>query len=134
MDESVLNSVKHELGIDIGCYSFDQDVKMHINSVLSTLYQIGVESARSVSVVDNSITWGDIFSNDEDLLPMIKQYVYLKVRVVFDPPTSSFVLESCNKMIDELEWRINIEAEGGFEDLPQKKSKKSSKRRGEEDC
>lgn len=134
MDESIIDSIKRDLGIDTGCDAFDQDIKMHIQSVLSTLYQIGVDSARSVSVDDKSVKWGDIFSDDLDLFPMIKQYVYLKVRVVFDPPTSSFVLESCNKMIDELEWRINIEAEGGFEDLPVRNRRKSFSRRDEEDC
>lgn len=136
MDESILDSIKHDLGIDTCCDAFDQDIKMHIQSVLSTLYQIGVDSARKVPDIDKSVKWGDIFSDDSDLLPMIKQYVYLKIRVVFDPPNSSFVLESCNKQIDELEWRINIEAEGGFEDLPKikKTRKKSSELWNEEDC
>lgn len=134
MAKSVLQSVKHNLGIDKDCEAFDADVMLHINSALSTLYQIGVDSARNKTVDNANVTWLDIFENDEDLLPMIEQYVYLKVRVVFDPPSNSFVLESINKMIDELQWRIQIEAEGGFEDLPQKGKKKSSKRSREDDC
>lgn len=133
MDESVLDSIKRILGIDTGCQGFDADIMLHVNSTFSTLYQIGVDSARSKQVEDKNVTWEDIFSEDEDLVPMIKQYVFLKVRLVFDPPSSSFVMESMNKMIDELEWRIHIEAEGGFEDLPQKSKKKSSRHSYEED-
>lgn len=134
MAKSVLQSVKHNLGIDKDCEAFDADIMLHVNAALSTLYQIGVDSARNKIVDGANVTWLDIFEDDEGLLPMIEQYVYLKVRVVFDPPSNSFVLESINKMIDELQWRIQIEAEGGFEDLPQKSTKKSSKRSYEEDC
>lgn len=125
MSDSILDSIKHELGIDVGCDAFDLDVRMHINSALSTLYQIGVESARNKLVTGPDVGWLDIFEGDEDLLPMISQYILLKVRIIFDPPTSSFVLESINKTIAELEWRIQIEAEGGFEDLPETRSKKT---------
>lgn len=134
MAKSVLQSIKHDLGIDKDCEAFDADVMLHINSALSTLYQIGVDSARNKTVDNANVTWLDIFEDDEDLLPMIEQYIYLKVRVVFDPPSNSFVLESINKMIDELQWRIQIEAEGGFKDLSQKSTKKSFKRFLEEDC
>lgn len=127
MEESILDSVKQYLGIESSCNSFDQDLMMHINSTLSTLYHIGVDSARSFIVEDSIISWTELFAGDEDLIPMIKQYVFLKVRILFDPPSSSFVFESVNRTIAELEWRINIEAEGGFEDLPVKETKKRFK-------
>lgn len=129
MDDSILQSTKKYLGIDIACDSFDMDVMLHINSAFAVLYQIGVDSAKNARVEDASVTWVDIFANDEELLRLIKDYVFLRVRVIFDPPTSSFVLEAINKQIAEFEWRIKIEAEGTFDEVSEEFTKNSRRRR-----
>lgn len=115
MSNYILESVKNYLGIDKSCSSFDEVIVMNINGVISKLYQIGVDPVyRSIQAnVDEK--WDDIFANDLDLVDMIKNYVFLNVKVSFDPPSNSFVLDAMNKQIQEFEWRINIEAEGGFD-------------------
>lgn len=129
MGDSILQSTKKYLGIDTDCDSFDMDVILHINSVFAILYQIGVDSAKNARIEDPSTKWEDIFSDEEDLLRLIKDYVYLRVRVIFDPPTSSFVLEAINKQIAEYEWRIQIEAEGAFDEISEEPTKTSRHRR-----
>lgn len=110
--DSILNTVKKMLGIDKAYKAFDMDIIVSINSTFSTLYQLGVTLDGDFMVVDERQKWSDIIKDEfKSRLAFIQQYVYLKVRVVFDPPTSSFVLEAYNKQISELEWRINVEVE-----------------------
>lgn len=111
MTDSIFESVKKLLGIHEKDESFDLDIIVNINSVFSTLYQIGVWEEGHYSIIDGGSTWEEVFSDRPDLIDFIKLYTYLKVRVIFDPPTSSFVLEALNKQIQELEWRIQIQAE-----------------------
>lgn len=111
MDDTILGSVKKLLGISEKDEAFDLDIVININSVFSTLYQIGVGEEEHPYIMDGTSTWGEVFSNRTDLVDFIKLYTYLKVRVIFDPPTSSFVLDALNKQIQELEWRIQIQAE-----------------------
>lgn len=114
INDSILDSVKNSLGIQKDLTAFDQDILMNINSVFSVLNQIGVQSTtNSYRIEDNSMTWTELFGDDDVLVDMLKTYTYLKVRIIFDPPTSSFVLESIKAQAQELEWRINIQAEGG---------------------
>lgn len=114
INDSILDSVKNSLGIQKDLTAFDQDVIMNINSVFSVLNQIGVQSStNSYRIEDNQTTWTDLFGDDDVLVDMIKTYTYLKVRIIFDPPTSSYVLDSIKAQAQELEWRINIQAEGG---------------------
>lgn len=134
MEDSILQSTKKYLGIDTGCDSFDMDVMLHINSVFAILYQIGVDSAKNARIEDPSTKWDDIFSEDDGLLRLIKDYVYLRVRVIFDPPTSSFVLEAINKQIAEYEWRIQIEAEGAFDEISEEPIKNSRRCRKKQEC
>lgn len=114
MEESILDSIKKDLGLTPDYTAFDTDILMFINGVFSTLYQIGVDSAKNKRVEDSYDTWEDFFDTDSDLIGLIHPYTYLKVRILFDPPTSSFVLDSINKQIAEYEWRISIQAEGAF--------------------
>lgn len=117
MEDSILNSVKKALGIADTLKAFDQDILMNINSVFSVLYQIGVQSSNDIYRIENSeTTWSDLFGDNPVLMDMIKTYTYIKVRILFDPPSSSFVLDSLKTQAQELEWRINIEAEGGSKD------------------
>lgn len=104
--DSILTSVKKLLGIAEEHTSFDTDIIMHINTVFGILNQLGVGPETGFTIEDDSAIWGD-FISDAATLQSVKSYMYLKVRLMFDPPTSSVVMESMNRMISELEWRIN---------------------------
>lgn len=110
MEESILTSIKKLLGIAEEYTYFDTDIIMHINSVFSILTQLGVGPSNGFSIEDDSSTW-DEFITDRSVLDAVKSYIYMKVRLMFDPPSSSFVMESTEKMIRELEWRLNASAE-----------------------
>lgn len=116
-DDSILNSIKKLLGLDKSYEFFDMDVIMNINLVFSTLKQIGVKSEVPLSIMSMNEKWSDLFGDDKELINLIKMYTYMKVRVIFDPPSNSFVLTSLNEQIKEVEWRIHIQAEGGL-DVP----------------
>ena len=108
--ESILTSIKKLLGIAEEYTHFDADLIMHINSVLSILTQIGVGPAEGFSIKDESSVWED-FVPENSKLELIKSYTYMKVKLLFDPPLSSSVIESMNRIISELEWRIQVAAD-----------------------
>lgn len=108
--ESILTSVKKLLGIDEAYEHFDTDIIIHINSVFMILKQLGVGPSAGYSIIDKNDIWSD-FIEDVNEIQAVKTYVYLKVRLLFDPPTSSSVMESMNRLIGEYEWRLNAEAE-----------------------
>lgn len=110
--ESILTSIKKMLGISEEYEHFDADITMHINSVLMTLTQIGVGSPDGFAISDKSATWKEFIPEDQ-LIEAVKSYTYLKVRLLFDPPSSSTIIESFNKQAAEYEWRINALVEGG---------------------
>ena len=112
--QSILTSIKKLLGITEDYDRFDADIIMHINSVLMILNQLGVGPEKCASITDKIDTWYDVFG-DMDNIEAVKTYIYLRVRILFDPPTSSFVLESMNRQISELEWRLNVQAENNKE-------------------
>lgn len=105
--ESILTSIKKLLGIAEDYTQFDVDLIIHINTALSILGQIGVGDEKRYSVVDKSTTWDTLICY-ESKLDMVKTYVYLKVKLLFDPPQSSAVMEAINRTISELEWRILV--------------------------
>jgi hypothetical protein len=105
--ESILTSIKKLLGIAEEYTHFDADLIMHINSVFSILTQIGVGPAEGFSIKDESSVWGD-FVPENSKLELIKSYTYMKVKLLFDPPLTSAVIESINRIISELEWRIQV--------------------------
>lgn len=105
--ESILTSIKKLLGIEKKYTQFDEDIIMHINSVFLNLTQLGVGPAEGFLIEDDSATWYD-FIGDSNQLQAVKTYMYLKVKLLFDPPLSSSVIESMNRMIAELEWRLNV--------------------------
>lgn len=117
MEDSILLSIKKLVGISADDNEFDLDILININSIFSTLFQIGV-GEQGYSITGSQETWKDLFEDREDLISYIKLYTYIKTRIIFDPPTSSFVLDSLNKQAGELEWRINVQAESlnDFED------------------
>lgn len=108
--ESILTSIKKLLGITEECESFDTDIIIHINSVFNVLTQLGVGPTKGFRIKDKTTTWDEFISDTEDL-DDVKSYMYMKVKLIFDPPLSSVVTESMKRMIDEFEWRINVKAE-----------------------
>lgn len=108
--DSILDSMKQVLGIDASFTDFDIDVIMHINTVLMTLNQMGVGPADPFLITDNSSVWTD-FTTDMPKLAMVKTYINLKVRLIFDPPATSFVIDAYQKQIAEFEFRLNVAGE-----------------------
>ena len=107
--ESILLSVKKMLGITEDYQHFDKDIIMHINTVLLTLTQIGVGPEEGFLIEDEYAEWVDFIGEDTQM-QAVKSYVYLKVKLLFDPPLSSAVIESTNRMAAELEWRLRLAA------------------------
>ena len=105
--ESILTSIKKLLGIEEEYTQFDADIIMHINTVFLNLTQLGVGPSEGFLIEDDTAIWDD-FIGDSSQLQAVKTYMYLKVKLLFDPPLSSSVTESMNRMIAELEWRLNV--------------------------
>ena len=110
--ESILTSIKKLLGLTEDYDQFDTDIIMHINTVFMNLTQLGVGPERGFYIEDADATWDEFINTDKNIqLNAVKTYIYLKVKLLFDPPLSSAVIESTNRMIDELEWRLNAAVE-----------------------
>lgn len=109
--ESILTSIKKLLGITEEYAHFDNDIIMHINSVFMTLNQLGIGPEEGFSITSDEATWTDFLGNTKNL-EAVKTYVYLKVRMIFDPPASSYVLDAMKNQATELEWRLNIQTGG----------------------
>lgn len=105
--ESILNSVKKMLGITEEYDHFDPDIIMHINTVFMILHQLGVGPEKGFYIEDDVATWSD-YLEDPTQLQMVKSYMFLKVRLVFDPPSNSTVMNAMNQSISEFEWRLNV--------------------------
>lgn len=114
--ESILNSIKKLLGITPEYTAFDVDIVMHINTTFMILNQLGIGPERGYSIIDDNNVWSEYLDENDPNYESVKTYIYLKVRSVFDPPASSIVMESMKRMIDELEWRMNVNAETGRKD------------------
>ena len=113
--DSILISVKKSMGIAEECEDFDDELMLFINSVFSTLNQLGVGPETGFAIQDDIANWSD-YLNDDLNLNFVKTYVCLKVKLMFDPPSSSTVIEAINREIKELEWRINVVADIAKED------------------
>lgn len=110
--ESILTSIKKLLGISEDYTQFDDDIIMHINTTFLNLTQLGVGPSEGFSIEDDSTYWEDFVDVESNAqLQAIKSYMYLKVKLLFDPPLSSSVIESTNRTIAELEWRLNAAVE-----------------------
>lgn len=110
MDDSILNTVKKMLGLEDEYQPFDTNVIVLINSALMSLTQLGVGPKEGFTIKDYTATWSDFLTNDVKL-EAVKDYVYLKVKVTFDPPSGASVLDAYKQQINELEWRLNVQAE-----------------------
>lgn len=108
--ESILTSIKKLLGITEEYAHFDNDIILHINAAFMSLRQIGVGPKEGFSISSDEQTWSD-FIGDSTNFEMVKIYVYIKVRSIFDPPTSSSVTDALNRQAQECEWRLNVQAE-----------------------
>ena len=108
--DSILTTIKKLLGIEADYHQFDNDIIVHINSVLMTLNQLGVGPENPASISSELDTWEKTLGELKNL-EAVKTYIYIKVRIIFDPPTSSFVLDALNKQANELEWRLNVQTE-----------------------
>lgn len=103
--DSILTSTKKLLGLTEEYEPFDNDITIYINSALSTLTQLGIGPAEGYRIKDETAKWSE-YLGDDPRLEFVREYVYLKVKLVFDPPASASVLDAYNKIIAELEWRI----------------------------
>lgn len=106
--ESVLNTTKKMLGIAADYDHFDSDIIVHINSVFMTLNQLGIGPEEPAHISSDLETWSSVLGEIKNV-EAVKTYVYLKVRLLFDPPTSTAVLEAMNKQAAEYEWRLTIQ-------------------------
>lgn len=110
VNDSILNSIKKLIGPGVEHTFFDQDLITHINTAFFVLSQLGVGPSTPFTISSDSETWAD-FMSDEAKFRAVVDYVYLRVRQIFDPPTNSFVVSSLEKQQNELEWRLNVMAE-----------------------
>lgn len=109
---SILDTIKKLLGLSSDYTEFDTDIIIHINSVFSVLHQLGVGPENGFSITDKTATW-DQFTNSNVKINDVISYVYLKVRLLFDPPSNSTILKSYESMISEYEWRLNVAVDPG---------------------
>lgn len=107
MDGSILTTTKKLLGIAEDYTAFDLDIILHINSVFTILTQMGVGAEKGFSILDDTTKWSD-FIPEGEMMEAVKSYMALKVRMMFDPPTSSTTMQALSNMISELEWRLNV--------------------------
>lgn len=108
--ESILTSIKKLLGIASEFTEFDADIIMHINTVLMVLTQLGIGPSEGFVIEDDMATWYDLIP-DYRKHQAVKTYIYLKVKLVFDPPLSAAAITAINEAIKEYEWRLNVSAE-----------------------
>lgn len=112
MTDSILNTTKKMLGITEEYTHFDTDIIIHINSTFSILTQIGIGPDEGFTIADESTTWSDFIPEDSHhLLEMVRTYMFMRVKSMFDPPTSSSVAEAYNRQVSELEWRLMVAAD-----------------------
>ena len=109
-NDSILEYIKNASGVNDDDSIFDAEILLHVNTAFMTLRQLGVGPDTPFVVEDSSKTWND-FTSDETILPMVKSYVALKVRYLFDPPTSSALSTAMKDAMNEYEWRLNVESD-----------------------
>lgn len=108
---SILDSTKKSLGVGEDYDVFDPDIIMHINTVFAILNQLGVGPAETFQIEDETTTWGE-FTQNNKTLNMVKSYVYLRVRLLFDPPETSYLINALDEQRKEMEFRMTVHSEG----------------------
>ena len=111
LETSILKTIKQMLGIEPSVTHFDEEIKVGINSAFADLHQLGVGPDDAFVIIDDQATWAQFIGSVKNI-DSVKTYVYLSVRLVFDVPTTSFVIQSFEKRKEELGWRLNVELEG----------------------
>lgn len=111
--KSILDSVKKTLGIELSDTTFDADLIMHINSVFATLHQLGVGPEDTFEISDNTITW-DAFLEEKTSLNSVKSLMYIKVKLLFDPPATATMFNALESKEKEYEWRLMVAAEENY--------------------
>lgn len=109
--DSILTSIKKMLGITEEYTHFDDDIVIHINSVFADLHLLGVGPDDCFSIEDDTAIWADFIPDDDKRFNSVKTYIYQRVKLLFDPPASSAVMDSMQRQIDKFEWSLNIIAE-----------------------
>ncbi len=107
MENSILTSTKKILGVAANYTAFDLDIITHINATLSSLNQLGIGPTLGFAIEDDSSVWADL-GLPLNQLSMVRTYMFMKVRMMFDPPTTSFHIDAMNKQIAEFEWRLTV--------------------------
>ena len=113
MSDSILTSTKRRFGLSEDSTDFDLDITMDINTALMELGMLGVEKGSIKRITDKTSNWSDFIGIDDETLEAVKTYVYLRVKLSFDPPQTNPLIQSINNQLLELAWRINVRAEGG---------------------
>lgn len=109
MEESILTTIKKLLGLDESYEAFDTDIIVAINTAIMALTQIGIGPSSGFRIEDDGATWQDFLGSDVIDLEAAKSYIFIKARLMFDPPSSSVVVEAYNKAAAECEWRLNVQ-------------------------
>lgn len=107
MEESILKTIKQLIGCPDGFEQFDLDLTIHINSAFAILTQLGVGPKEGYRITGPDNVWSE-FEEDAQKSSLIKDYVYIKTRLLFDPPTSSALMDSLKEQLKEMEWRLYI--------------------------
>ena len=107
MEESILKTIKQLIGCPYDFEQFDLDLIVHINSAFATLTQLGVGPKEGYRITGADNEWSE-FEDDVQKLSLIKDYVYIKTRLLFDPPTSGSLMDSLKEQLKEMEWRLYI--------------------------
>lgn len=113
-EDVIIDSLKDYLGIQKEDKAFDQDIILHTNNAFSVLYQIGIGQTKPMRISDSNETWVGLFSDYDKILDLIKEYTFLRVRLLFDPPQNASVMESLKQTISECEYRILMDMDGLF--------------------
>lgn len=108
MNDSILQTIKKMIGGWNDETAFDTDLIIHINSVFNVLHQLGVGPKTPFKISGNNETWSDFFGEENTLTELVKTYMYTKVKLAFDPPSTSFGIDALNEIAKEAEWRLNV--------------------------
>jgi hypothetical protein len=116
VNESILTSIKKLLGIAEDYEHFDADLIIHINTFLTRLYQVGV-GTKNFAIYDKTATWADFLGEDEVKFQQAKSYVYIRTKLLFDPPQSGAANEAFKEAMRELEWLLFVDADPGLDEV-----------------
>ena len=115
MNEQILTSVRHAIGLGEEHTYYDSDLILHINSTFDVLHQIGAGPTEGFAIEGELETWNDYFNREPArVINFVKTYMYISVKLLFDPPQNSFLVKSLEDKQKEYEWRINVAAESGL--------------------